>query len=64
MKRKEVMDMFKCCGKDGKSVCEQLDCTAKETTTGVQVNIRAKDPSKTKSLKTLIKALHDFCGCA
>ena len=55
--------MFNCCGKDGKSICEQLDCKTKETPKGVQVEISAKDPSKTESLKTLIKALHDFCGC-
>jgi hypothetical protein len=56
--------MFNCCGKDGKSICEQLDCTAKETPKGIQVEISAKDASKTESLKTLIKALHDFCGCS
>jgi hypothetical protein len=55
--------MFNCCGKDGKSICEQLDCTAKETSKGIQVEISAKDASKTESLKTLIKALHNFCGC-
>lgn len=55
--------MFNCCGKDGNSLCEQLDCKIKETPKGIQVDIGAKDPSKTKSLKTLIKALHDFCGC-
>ncbi|MDD5477669.1 MAG: hypothetical protein PHG87_05705 [Candidatus Omnitrophica bacterium] len=56
--------MFNCCGKDGKSICEQLDCNAKETPKGIQVEISAKDPAKTESLKALIKALHDFCGCS
>ena len=56
--------MFNCCGKDSKSICEQLECKAKETPKGIQVEISAKDPSKTESLKVLIKALHDFCGCS
>ena len=56
--------MFNCCGKEGKSFCEQLDCKAKETAKGIQVEISAKDPSKTESLKALIKAFHDFCGCS
>jgi hypothetical protein len=59
-----VIEMFDCCGKDGKSICEQLDYKAKETAKGIQVDITAKDASKTESLKTLIKALHDFCGCS
>ncbi len=54
--------MFNCCSKEGKSICEQLDCAVKETAQGIQVEISAKDPSKMESLKTLIKALHDFCG--
>ena len=62
--RKEVIGMLKCCGKDGKSFCEQLDCKAKEMSKGIQVEISAKDPSKTESLKALIKAFHDFCGCS
>ncbi len=45
-------------------VCKQLDYKAKETPKGIQVEISAKDPSKIESLKTLIKALHDFCGCS
>ncbi len=56
--------MFSCCGNEGKSLCEQLECKTKETAKGIQVEINAKDPAKTKSLKTLIKALHDFCGCS
>lgn len=55
--------MFNCCGKDMKSLCEQLECTAKETPNGIQVEITAKDPTKTESLKGLVKAVHDFCGC-
>ncbi|MBI5778025.1 MAG: hypothetical protein HZA49_01025 [Planctomycetes bacterium] len=55
--------MFDCCGKDAKSLCEQLNCKVTETSKGVQVEITAKDASKTESLKTLVKALHDFCGC-
>jgi hypothetical protein len=43
--------------------CEQLECSAKETAKGIQVEITAKDPSKTESLKALIKAFHEFCGC-
>lgn len=62
--KKEVIGMFNCCGKDGKSICEQLDCQAKETPKGIQVEISAKDASKTESLKALIKAFHDFCGCS
>ncbi len=56
--------MFNCCGKEGKTFCEQLDCQAKETPKGIQVEISAKDASKTKSLKALINAFHDFCGCS
>lgn len=37
---------------------------AKETEKSIQVEISAKDSSKTESLKNLIKALHDFCGCS
>lgn len=55
--------MFNCCGKDMKSLCEQLECKVKETQKGIQVDISAKDDSKTESLKTLVKAFHDFCGC-
>ena len=55
--------MFNCCGKDMKSLCEQLECTAKETQKGIQVEISAKDASKTESLKALARAFHDFCGC-
>jgi hypothetical protein len=55
--------MFNCCGKDGKSLCDQLDCKAKETPNGIQVDVTAKDPSKTDSLKALLKAARDFCGC-
>lgn len=55
--------MFNCCGKDGKSFCEQLDCQCKETPKGIQVEISAKDTSKTESLKALAKAFCDFCGC-
>jgi hypothetical protein len=55
--------MMNCCEKDVTSVCDQLECQVKETPTGVQVDIRAKDASKTESLKGLVKACHDFCGC-
>jgi hypothetical protein len=55
--------MFSCCGKDVKSLCDQLECTAKETPTGIQVEISAKDPSKTESLKAAVKAVRDLCGC-
>ena len=56
--------MFNCCGKNAKSVCELLDCKVAETQKGIQIEISAKDPSKTESLKTLIKALHNFCECS
>lgn len=56
--------MFNCGCEVGKSLCEQLDCKAKETAKGIQVDITAKDASKTESLKALIKALHDFCECS
>lgn len=52
-----------CCGKDKRNLCEQLECKVKETPKGVQVEISAKDPSKTDSLKALIKACREFCGC-
>lgn len=52
-----------CCGKDAKNLCEQLECKIKETPKGVQVEISAKDPAKTNSLKALIKACREFCGC-
>jgi hypothetical protein len=55
--------MLNCCGKDAKSLCEQLECKAKETPKGIQVDISAKDPSKTSSLKALIKACRECCGC-
>lgn len=55
--------MFNCCGKDIRSICEQLDCKVTETPKGIQVEISAKDASKTEALKALMKALHDFCGC-
>ncbi len=55
--------MADCCGKDSKNLCEQLECKVTETTKGVQVEISAKDPSKTSSLKALIKACREFCGC-
>ena len=55
--------MFNCCGKGAKSICEQLECNVKETAKGIQVDISAKDASKTESLKALIKACHEFCGC-
>lgn len=55
--------MFNCDGKDMKCLCEQLECKAKETPKGIQLEISAKDASKSKSFKALIKALHDFCGC-
>ncbi len=29
--------MFNCCGKDVKSLCEQLECNVKETQKGVQI---------------------------
>ena len=56
--------MFNCCSKDMKSLCEQLDCNVKETQKGIQVEITAKDVSKTESLKALFKAFHDFCECS
>lgn len=55
--------MFSCCGKDMKSLCEQLECNVKETQEGIQVEISAKDASKTESLKALARAHRDFCGC-
>ena len=55
--------MFNCCGKDAKSICEQLECRATETPNGIQVEITAKDASKTESLKALVKAVRGFCGC-
>lgn len=55
--------MFTCCGKDAKSLCDQLECTVKETAAGIHVEIAAKDASKTESLKALVKAARDFCGC-
>jgi len=55
--------MFNCCGKEMKSLCDQLECQVKETTNGVHVEIAAKDPAKTESLKALVKAARDFCGC-
>ncbi len=55
--------MFNCCGKDVKSLCEQIECQAKETPNGIQVEITAKDASKTESLKALVKAVRGFCGC-
>ncbi len=55
--------MFNCCDKDIKSICEQLECDIKETQKGIQIDITAKDASKTESLKALVKACKDFCGC-
>ena len=55
--------MFDCCGKDGKSLCEQLTCSVEETAKGVRVEIRAKDEAKTDALKGMLKAVRNFCGC-
>jgi hypothetical protein len=55
--------MFSCCGKDVKSLCEQVECRLSETKDGVQVEITAKDASKTESLKAMVKAVRGFCGC-
>jgi hypothetical protein len=55
--------MFNCCGTEMKSLCSQLECKISETKNGVQVDISAKDASKAESLKALLKACHDFCGC-
>lgn len=52
-----------CCGKDAKNLCDQFECKMKETPKGIQLEISAKDPSKTDSLKALIKACKEFCGC-
>jgi len=57
------MRMTNCCGKDAKCLCDQLSCEVTETQDGVRVDIKAKDEAKTGSLKALIKAMHDFCGC-
>jgi len=48
---------------DLKSICEKFECSMKETADGVQIELKAKDASKKESLKALIKACHDFCGC-
>ena len=55
--------MFNCCGKDGKSICEQFECKVTETQKGIQINVTPKDASKTESFKALVKTFHDFCGC-
>jgi hypothetical protein len=55
--------MMNCCGKDLKSVCGQLDCEVRETQKGVQIDISAKDAAKADSLKALVKAGREFCGC-
>lgn len=55
--------MLSCVGAGKTCFCDQLEFKAKETPKGIQVDITAKDPAKTKSLKALIKAVHDFCGC-
>lgn len=55
--------MFNCCGKDWKSMCDQFECKVTETQKGIQIDITAKDTSKTESLKAMAKACKDFCGC-
>lgn len=55
--------MFNCCGKDVKSICEQLECKTVETPNGIQVEITAKDAAKTESLKAAVKAVRELCGC-
>ena len=55
--------MTNCCGIDMKTICEQFNCQINETEAGIQVNITPKDPSKTDSLKGLVKACRDFCSC-
>jgi hypothetical protein len=55
--------MFDCCGKDRKAISEQFECKVTETQKGIQIDINAKDASKTDSLKALAKACRDFCGC-
>lgn len=54
--------MFKCCGPETKSLCEQIDFTAQETPNGIRIELTAKDSSKTESLKAMLKAVRDF-GC-
>lgn len=56
--------MFNCCGKEGKSICEQFECKVTETHKGIQVEITPKDASKTESFKAMAKACRDFCGCS
>ena len=48
-----------CCG----TVKDQFNYECVETEKGVQVNIEAKDPKKTESLKSLMRAHKDLCGC-
>ena len=55
--------MADCCGKEIKNCCDQVKCKVTETPKGVQIEVTAKDPSKTSSLKALIKACKEFCGC-
>jgi len=55
--------MENCCGKDVKKLCEQLKCKVTETPEGIKVDISAKDAKKTGSLKAMIKACREFCGC-
>lgn len=55
--------MENCCGKDSKSLCDQLRCKVTETPEGIKVDISAKDPKKAGSLKAIIKACKEFCGC-
>lgn len=39
-------------------------CTIKKTKTGIQVDIKTKEPEKAETfLKALAKACKDFCGC-
>lgn len=42
---------------------KQFECKVTETQKGIQIDISAKDASKTESLKALAKACRDFCGC-
>ncbi|MDA8130148.1 MAG: hypothetical protein M0011_01455 [Elusimicrobia bacterium] len=55
--------MKNCCDKNLEKLCGELDCKTTETADGVKVEITAKDPKKTGSLKALVKACKEFCCC-
>ena len=51
------------CCTEFSSLKDKVICDVQETQDGVQITIKAKDSSKTESLKKVIMSGKDFCNC-